>query len=175
MATSSVATDAFSCSVRRGALTTAVELVEQGRAVFWTWLTRLRLPLDELSLSSDTGAALAKELQQLSFRLCSAFDKSTEDQSLDIQQLTMQWDDVVSRIRMMSAFSRFLLPPLFSDLRKAAEEGPVIIVNASWLDSSWDGASMRPVLGYCWHGSVSLSTELRLYEAGWTPPGMVPL
>jgi CHAT domain-containing protein len=131
MATSSVAMDAFSCSVRRGALTTAVELVEQGRAVFWTRLTRLRLPLDELSLSSDSGAALAKEFQQLSFRLRSAFDKSTEDSSLDIQQLTMQWDDVVSRIRMLSAFSRFLLPPLFSDLRKAAEEGPVIIVNAS--------------------------------------------
>ncbi|KAG0693255.1 CHAT domain-containing protein, partial [Suillus ampliporus] len=28
-------------------------------------------------------------------------------------------------------FSRFLLPPLFSGLQKAAEEGPVIIVNAS--------------------------------------------
>jgi CHAT domain-containing protein len=43
----------------------------------------------------------------------------------------MEWDDVVSRIRMLPDFSRFLLPPLFSDLRKAAEEGPVIIVNAS--------------------------------------------
>jgi CHAT domain-containing protein len=38
---------------------------------------------------------------------------------------------VVSRIRMLPDFSRFLQPPLFSDLQKAAEEGPVIIVNAS--------------------------------------------
>ncbi|KAG1897570.1 CHAT domain-containing protein [Suillus fuscotomentosus] len=43
----------------------------------------------------------------------------------------MQWDDVVTRIRMLPDFSRFLLPPLFSDLQKVAEHGPVIVVNAS--------------------------------------------
>ncbi|KAG1743851.1 TPR-like protein [Suillus lakei] len=130
-ATSSLAMDAFSCGIRRGALTTAVELVEQGRAVFWTQLARLSLPLDKLSQSGDTGAALAEEFKQLSSYLRGAFDQSTEDQSLQIRQLTIQWNDVVSRIRMLPDFSRFLLPPLFSDLQKAAQEGPVIIVNAS--------------------------------------------
>ncbi|KAG2139071.1 hypothetical protein DEU56DRAFT_980461 [Suillus clintonianus] len=62
-AVSSLATDAFSCSVRCGALTTAVELVEQGRAVFWTQLARFSTPLDELSVSGDTGAALAEEFK----------------------------------------------------------------------------------------------------------------
>ncbi|KAG2099630.1 CHAT domain-containing protein [Suillus discolor] len=130
-AVSSLATDAFSCSVRHGALTTAVELVEQGHAVFWTQLACFSTPLDELSVSGDTGVALAKEFRLLSFRLCNAFDQSTEDQSQQIRQLTIQWDDVVSRIRMLPNFSRFLLPPLFSDLQKAAEGGPVIVVNAS--------------------------------------------
>ncbi|KAG2119451.1 CHAT domain-containing protein [Suillus clintonianus] len=130
IATASLAMDAFSCSVRHGALTTAMELVEQGRAVFWTQLARLRSPLDELSLSGDTGAALENEFKQLSFGLRSALDRSTEE-SPQIRQLTMQWNDVVSRIRMLPDFSRFLLPPLFSNLQKAAEEGPVIIVNAS--------------------------------------------
>ncbi|KAG1757016.1 TPR-like protein [Suillus lakei] len=130
-ATSFLATDAFSCSVRHGALTTAVELVEQGRAVFWTQMSRFRSPLVELSLSGDSGAALAEEFKRLSFRLRDVFDQSTEDQSPHIRHVTLQWDDVVSRIRMIPDFSRFLLPPLFSDLQKAAEEGPVIIVNAS--------------------------------------------
>ncbi|KAG1829955.1 hypothetical protein EV424DRAFT_1641855 [Suillus variegatus] len=131
-AVSSLATDAFSCSVRHGALTTAVELVEQGRAVFWTQLARFSTPLDELSVSGDTGVALAEEFRRLSFRLRKAFDQSsTEDQYPQIRQLTTQWDDVVSRIRMLPDFSRFLLPPLFSDLQKAAEDGPVIFVNAS--------------------------------------------
>ncbi|KAG2033260.1 CHAT domain-containing protein [Suillus americanus] len=130
-AVSSLATDAFSCSVRHGALTTAVELVEQGRAVFWTQLARFSTPLDELSASDDTGTALAEEFKRLSFRLRNAFDQSTEDQSPQIRQLTMRWDDVVLRIRMLHGFSRFLLPPLFSDLQKAAEDGPVIMLNAS--------------------------------------------
>ncbi|KAG1720342.1 CHAT domain-containing protein [Suillus lakei] len=130
-ATSSLAMDAFSCSVRHGALMTAVELVEQGRAVFWTQLARLSSPLDELSLSGETGAALEEEITQLSSRLRSAFDQSTEDLSPQIRQITIQWNDVISRIRILPDFSRFLLPPLFSDLQKAAEEGPVIIVNAS--------------------------------------------
>ncbi|KAG1761579.1 CHAT domain-containing protein [Suillus occidentalis] len=131
MATSSLAVDAFSCGIRHGALTTAVELVEQGRAVFWTCLARFRTTLDELSMARHIGAALVEEFKQLSFRLRNVFDQSTEDQSPQIRQLTMRWDDVVSRIRMLPDFSRFLQPPLFSDLQMAAAEGPVIIVNAS--------------------------------------------
>lgn len=130
-ATSCLAVDAFSCSIRHGALTTAVELVEQGRAVFWTHLARFRTPLDDLSASGHTGKALAEEFKQLSFRLRNMLDASTEDQSPQIQQTTIQWDDVILRIRMLPDFSRFLLPPLFSDLQQAAEDGPVIIVNAS--------------------------------------------
>ncbi|KAG2099614.1 uncharacterized protein F5147DRAFT_655798 [Suillus discolor] len=130
-AVSSLATDAFSCSIRQHALTTAVELVEQGRAVFWTQLACFGTPLDELSVSSDTGAALAEEFKWLSFRLHNAFDQPTEDQSPQIRQLTMQWDDVVSWICTIPDFSRFLLPPLFSDLQKAAEGSPVIISAAA--------------------------------------------
>ncbi|KAG2353318.1 hypothetical protein BDR07DRAFT_1496476 [Suillus spraguei] len=36
MATVSLAIDTFLCSIRHGALTTAVELVEQSHAVFWS-------------------------------------------------------------------------------------------------------------------------------------------
>ncbi|KAG2085956.1 CHAT domain-containing protein [Suillus cothurnatus] len=131
MATASLAVDAFSCSLRHRALTIAVELVEQGRAVFWTQLARFSSPFDELSLPGDTGAVLVEDFKQLSSRLRTVFDQSTEDQSSQIRQLTVQWNDVLSRIRMLPDFSRFLLPPLFSDLQKAADEGPVIIVNAS--------------------------------------------
>jgi hypothetical protein len=131
MAMASLAVDAFSCSVRHGALTTAVELVEQGCAVCWTHLARFRTTLDELSMAHGTGVALAEEFKQLSFCLRNMLDQSTEDQSLQICQLAMQWDDVISCIRMLPDFSWFLLPPLFSDIQKAAEEGPVIVVNAS--------------------------------------------
>jgi CHAT domain-containing protein len=129
-ATSSLAMDAFSCGVRNGALETAVVLVEQGRAVFWTQLAHFQTPLDEISASGDKGKALAAEFKEVSLRL-RAMLESSEDKTSQIGQLTKQRDDVISRIRMLPDFSRFLLPPLFSDLRHAAEDGPVIIVNSS--------------------------------------------
>ncbi|KAG2125238.1 hypothetical protein BD769DRAFT_837513 [Suillus cothurnatus] len=113
MATASLAVDAFSCSVRHCALTIAVELVEQGRAVFWTQLARLSSPFDGLFLPGDTGTALVEEFKQLSSCLRTAFDQSTEDQSSHIRQLTIKWNDVLPRIRVLPDFSRFLLPPLF--------------------------------------------------------------
>jgi hypothetical protein len=128
---SSLATDAFSCSARCGAFTTTVELVEQGRAVFWTQLAHFRTPLDDISVSSDIGKALAAEFKQISLRLHIILEVSSEDRSALARQLTTQRDDVISRIRALPNFSRFLLPPLFSDLRSAAEDGPIIIVNAS--------------------------------------------
>ena len=42
-----------------------------------------------------------------------------------------EWQSVVENIRRLDGFSRFLLPPCFEDLQHAAEDGPVIIVNAS--------------------------------------------
>jgi CHAT domain-containing protein len=130
-ATSSLAMDAFSCSVRYGAVETAVVLVEQGRAVFWTQLASFQTPLDEISASGDIGRALAAEFKEVSLHLRAMLDISSEDKTSQIRQLTMQRDDVISRIRMLPDCSQFLLPPLFSDLQRAAEDGPVIIVNAS--------------------------------------------
>jgi len=130
-ATSSLAMDAFSCGVRHNALRNAVELAEQGRAVFWSQLARFHSTLDEISASGDIGKTLAAEFNDVSFRLRSMLDVFSEGNISRIRQLTMQQDDVTSRIRMLPAFSRFLLHPLFSDLQKAAEAGPVIIVNAS--------------------------------------------
>jgi hypothetical protein len=78
--TTSLAMDAFLCSARRGMLT-AVELVEQGCAVFWTQFAHFRTPLDELSASGATGKSLAEEFRRLSFNLRKALDASTDDQS----------------------------------------------------------------------------------------------
>ncbi|KAJ8594409.1 hypothetical protein M405DRAFT_858158, partial [Rhizopogon salebrosus TDB-379] len=127
-ATSSLAMDSFSCGVRYGALETAVVLMEQGRAVFWTQLAHIQTPLHEISAAGDMGKALAAEFNEVSLHL-RAMLESSEDKTSQIRQLTMKRDDVISHIRMLPDFSRFLLPPLFSDLQQAAEDGPVIIVN----------------------------------------------
>ena len=53
------------------------------------------------------------------------------DQHEQVWHLNLQLQTVVSNIRELPGLSRFLLPPLFSDLQQAARGGPVIILNAS--------------------------------------------
>ena len=129
----STAVDAFSACVRARNLANAVELLEQGRGVFWSQLVRLRSPLEDLMASGDTGKELAVKFTQLTSLLRNVLDASpnAESQHDRACRLNIQVQDVVSDIRKLPALSRFLQPPLFSDLQIAAACGPVIIVNSS--------------------------------------------
>jgi len=65
-ATSSLPMDAFSCGVRHNAFKIAVELAEQGRAVFWSQLARFHTPLDEISASGNKNFSSRVQGPQLS-------------------------------------------------------------------------------------------------------------
>ncbi|KAF8840595.1 hypothetical protein BDN67DRAFT_630089 [Paxillus ammoniavirescens] len=56
---------------------------------------------------------------------------SVEVEVRQYRNLVDEWNKVVSQIRTFDGFSKFLLPPSFSDLQKASSEGPVIILIAS--------------------------------------------
>ena len=129
----SIAVDAFSACLRYGNLANAVVLLEQGRGVFWSQLIRLRSPLDKVIASSDTGKKLADKFTQLAALLRSVLDAlpNAESQHDRAYHLNIQLQVIITEIRKLPGLSRFLLPPLFSDLRIAASCGPVIIVNAS--------------------------------------------
>ena len=129
--TSSLAVDAFSACLRHSAPGAAIELLEQGRAVFWSQLTRLRSPLDEVVTSSKAGKALADKFRRLSFLIREVLSSPSTAQHDRAWHLAIQLQKVVTDIRRLPGFSRFLLPALFPELRKAAIEGPVVIVNAS--------------------------------------------
>ena len=129
--TSSLAVDAFSACLRNRSPTYAVELLEQGRGVFWSQLTRLRSPLDDVIASSSTGKMLADEFTQQTLLIRTALDSPGPDQHDQVCRLNVALHRVVARIRKLPGLSHFLLPSLFSDLQQAAREGPVIVVNAS--------------------------------------------
>lgn len=57
--------DAFSACLCYNTPTTAIELPEQGRGVFWSKLTRLRSPLDEVAASGKEGKTLADKFTRL--------------------------------------------------------------------------------------------------------------
>jgi CHAT domain-containing protein/tetratricopeptide (TPR) repeat protein len=129
--TSSLAVDAFSACIRERAHTHAVELLEQGRGVFWSQLTRLHSPLDDVVVSSPAGKTLADEFTQLALLIRNALKSPGASQHERLCHLNFEMQRVVTDIRALPGLSRFLLPSLFPDLQRAASGGPVIIVNAS--------------------------------------------
>ena len=129
--TSSLAVDAFSACLRNHSPTNAVELLEQGRGVFWSQLARLRSPLDDAITTGPAGKTLADEFTRLASSIRNALNLPGTDQHERLCHLNLELQRVVTNIRNLPGLSRFLLPSLFPDLQRAASEGPVIIVNAS--------------------------------------------
>ncbi|KAF8440054.1 CHAT domain-containing protein [Boletus edulis BED1] len=129
--TSSLAVDAFSACLRRGACAHAVELLEQGRSVFWGQLSRLRFPLDDVMASGPAGKLLADEFMHVASLIRIALDSSGADQHGRLCHLNLEMQRIIINICELPGLSRFLLPSLFSELQRAASGGPVIIVNAS--------------------------------------------
>ncbi|KAG2141387.1 CHAT domain-containing protein [Suillus bovinus] len=134
-----LAVDAASCALRSGDVCRAVELLEQGRTVIWNQMTRLRSPLDSLQTHGDHAVALMKKFRDLSSLLDKPPANYLEETSrVDVEaeetryrRLVEDWNRAVEEIRKIEGFSRFLLPPLFSDLQDAAREGPIIVLIAS--------------------------------------------
>ena len=129
--TSSLAVDAFSTCLRKCVPGHAVELLEQGRGVFWSQLTRLRSPLDDIIVSGPVGKTLADEFTRLALLIRNTLNSPGTDQHERVCRLNFEMQRVVTDIRKLPGLSRFLLPLLFSDLQRAASEGPVVIVSAS--------------------------------------------
>ena len=129
--TSSLAVDTFSACLRNRSPKNAVELLEQGRGVFWNQLTRLRSPLDDVIASGQAGEMLAEEFTRQTLLIRTALGSPGAGQHDEVYRLNVELQRVVTRIRELPGLSRFLLPPLFSYLQQAPREGSVIIVNAS--------------------------------------------
>ncbi|KAF8130219.1 TPR-like protein [Boletus edulis] len=111
--TSSFSLDAFSTCLRNHSPAKAVEFLEQGRGVFWSQLTRLRSPLDDVIAYGVTGKKLADEFALLTSLIRNALDLPSADQHERLCHLNLEVERVVNKIRELPA------------------GGPVIIVNAS--------------------------------------------
>ncbi|KIK37570.1 hypothetical protein CY34DRAFT_810181 [Suillus luteus UH-Slu-Lm8-n1] len=131
----SLPVDAASYAARCNDLVRAVELLEHGRGQQWSLASRLRTPLEDLKSASPE---LAQKLSEINKRLSDAqgsagsADRGAADKAaIQYRRLQEQWGAVVTEIRNLEGFSRFLLPPLYEDLQAAARHGPVIILIAS--------------------------------------------
>ncbi|KAI9456940.1 hypothetical protein HD554DRAFT_2042468 [Boletus coccyginus] len=122
--------DAFSTCLRECAPAHGVELLEQGRGVFWSQLTRIRSPLD-LVTSVPARKTLPNDFTRLALLIRNALNSPGANQHGRLCHLNVDMHRVVTKIRDLPGLSRFLLPPLSPALQRAAIGGPVIIVDAS--------------------------------------------
>ncbi|KAG8996094.1 hypothetical protein FRB93_000945 [Tulasnella sp. JGI-2019a] len=129
--------DATSHAIKKHRLCEAVEIAERGRALLFTQLGSYRTPLDDLEIANkdlaDRFRALSTVLDHSATSLPDT--KTTLPVSGDpvarCQQMAADWDRTVNEIRQLDGFVGFLGATPFATLQKAAENGPVIIVNIS--------------------------------------------
>ncbi|KDQ52320.1 hypothetical protein JAAARDRAFT_138934 [Jaapia argillacea MUCL 33604] len=161
--TDGLARHAAACAIRKDKYALAIELLEEGRAVFWSQALHLRAPFDELRLKAPDIALdleiISKELERRSlhgFAHGHADALEIERQSEDLRRLNDSWLKGLNLARSIGGFEDFLLPKSFTSLRVAAANGPVVVLNAS--RSRCDALILKSAAGDILHVPLPLFT-----------------
>ncbi|EIN05240.1 hypothetical protein PUNSTDRAFT_137923 [Punctularia strigosozonata HHB-11173 SS5] len=113
----------------------ALEILEQGRAVFWTHALRLRSPFEA------APKELRDRLSILARQLGKVHDKSSTGENLGAVEAEIarrrgqieEFNVLLNQVRKLPGLDRFLLHDEFTTLRKASERGPVVVLVSSAL------------------------------------------
>lgn len=110
---------------------TAVELLEEGGNVFWQQALQLRSSaLDDLPLNDRSRLLyLFNTLDSPSHESTGKDRAETERNINDRRRLSEEAERLIEEIRSRPGFDRFLSPPDFAQLSRAAVNGPVVILN----------------------------------------------
>jgi hypothetical protein len=113
----------------------AIELLEQSRGILWSQALHLRVPL-----------AFVPPQHRVDFeRIAAALGRTeNEEEALDNAErraYAAELEDLIGRIRLVPGHERFLLPSLYSDLKRCASHGFVVLVLPS--DACTDVVIMR--------------------------------
>jgi len=138
---SGLANDAACVAIEAGDPERAVALVDQGRSVLWTQALHLRSDPARLA---ERDPELAAELDRIRQQLDTPrapVDVASREGAMAAEiarekrgSLATRWDALVAHIRnTVDGFGDFLAPTPFPELRTAAGNGPVVILNASRL------------------------------------------
>ncbi|EJD03002.1 uncharacterized protein FOMMEDRAFT_156360 [Fomitiporia mediterranea MF3/22] len=136
-----LAVEAASYAIEKNKLELAVEILEQGRGLLWFQMRGFRSPLEQLAETnkefSDRFRDVNRRLENLatsSATLTPGLNVQVQQPSFDEmlkskRQLAKERDEIINEIRRLPGFENFLAATPFKVLRRAASEGPVIMVN----------------------------------------------
>jgi tetratricopeptide (TPR) repeat protein len=129
--------DAAAAAISLGEYDRALGWLEQGRSIVWTQILRLRTPVDDLK---DIQPDLAEHLVQVSRLLDQGARQGgildggaheTHEQGRQYRALTAEWESLIEQVRSLPNFEDFLKPPNSVQLLRAAQDGPVVVLNAA--------------------------------------------
>ncbi|KAJ7500920.1 TPR-like protein [Mycena galericulata] len=144
-----IARNAAAAATAAGLPGMAVEWLEQGRSIIWGQLLNLRNPVDDLRKSHPVLAekfiSLSAQLEGTGIRGRDIDATNSSTQALNAQRShdqALERNTLLEDIRRLEGFARFLLPKALSELSKAAQGGPVVILNLS--DDRCDALVLSP-------------------------------
>lgn len=115
----------------------AVELVEEGRGVFWTQALRLRTTFDELPAEErQTLLDLSHRLEQGSFTSSGATNAIGSKNDVEVhaarqRHLSDEFNTMIDAIRSRPGLEQFMAHSTYEQLGKVADRGPVVMLLAS--------------------------------------------
>ncbi|EIN08479.1 hypothetical protein PUNSTDRAFT_68531 [Punctularia strigosozonata HHB-11173 SS5] len=129
----SIAIEGAAFALRLSRPETALEILEQGRAIFWTHTLRLRSPFDAVPKElRDELLSLARQLEHVTDASQYTEDaKLIETEAARRRQQSEDFDSLLQKVRALPGLERVLLPDEFPVLCKAAERGPVVVLVSS--------------------------------------------
>jgi hypothetical protein len=133
----------------------AVEMLEEGRGLFWSQLLHLRSSALD-GLPEDDHRRLEGMFRDLETTSNTFIAESERDREQRLEQrrlLNAQTEEMIAKIRAhYPGFDRLLMPPAFDELMSSLPEGFVVIVNTA-------RPSHHALL---LHGSSGLATSVKL-------------
>jgi tetratricopeptide (TPR) repeat protein len=132
-----ISRDAAARAILLGHASQALEMLEEGRGVFWAQSLHLRYSAFE-DVPPEDSQELQRILRLLEYtaRRAESPDHNAAQRERDLEmrrQLNDEAESLILKIRGYPGFNRFLLPSAFDALVSALPDGFVVIVNASKL------------------------------------------
>ncbi|PVF92655.1 hypothetical protein CPB86DRAFT_829849 [Serendipita vermifera] len=176
-----IARDAAAAAISAKKYDKALEWLEQGRSIVWTQILQLRTPVDQLrkldpdlaDRLSQVSQLLDRESQQTSF--FNGGSSSAEEEGRQYRKVTAEWESIIKLVRSLPSFDKFLRPLSSSQLKNAALNGPVVVLNiaegrcdALALSSGLEGVIHIPLPNITSERVTELRDELKnqLYSSG---------
>jgi tetratricopeptide (TPR) repeat protein len=124
-----LAAEATLLALELGHICEALEMLEEGRAVFWAQYLRLRTTFDVLPHEQATH--LRQLTQELTLGDSDSRGPIGDDEIVKRRKLNADFEEALASARQLPGFERLLMSQTYSSLSQAARNGPVVVFVSS--------------------------------------------